>query len=94
MAKDIPIRRKTTGMFVVSLLVGLLMGTVVGNILGTILPDGSVVEKVLVNSYTYVFPPFTLNLVVLTITLGFSLKVNLISLIGLAVAWYYFKYFY
>ena len=94
MGRGIPIRRKTAGMFLVSLMAGLLVGTVVGNILGAILPDGSVVEKVLVDSYTYVFHPFTINLIVLTLTFGFSLKVNLISLIGMAVAWYYFKYFY
>ena len=95
MARDeIPIRRKTTGMFIVTLLVGLLIGTTVGNILGVFLPDESVVEKVLVNSYTYVFPPVTLNLIVFTLTVGFSLKVNLISIIGLVVAWHYFKYIY
>ncbi|HID10425.1 MAG TPA: DUF4321 domain-containing protein [Candidatus Latescibacteria bacterium] len=91
---NIPIRRKTTGMLIVTLLVGLLIGTTVGNILGVFLPDKSVVEKVLVNSYTYVLPPLTLNLIVLTITFGFSVRVNLTSIIGLVVAWYYFKYFY
>jgi hypothetical protein len=86
--------RKSTGVLIVTLFVGLLIGTVVGEILGFILPDNNVVKKVLVDSFRYEFPPGTLNLIVLTITFGFTLKFNITSLLGIAAAWYYYKYSY
>ncbi len=87
-------RRKSTGVLIITLFVGLLVGTVVGEILGLILPENDVVKKVLVDSFRYQFPPATLNLIVFTITFGFTLKFNIISLLGIAAAWYYYKYSY
>jgi len=87
-------REKSTGTLIVTLFVGLLIGTVVGEILGFILPDNNVVKKVLVDSFRYEFAPVTLNLIVLTITFGFTLKFNIISLLGITIAWYYYKYSY
>ncbi|MCK4417117.1 MAG: DUF4321 domain-containing protein [Candidatus Latescibacteria bacterium] len=87
-------RRKSTGILIITLFVGLLIGTVVGEILGFILPENNVVKKVLVDSFKYEFFPNTLNLIVLTITFGFTLKFNIISLLGIVIAWYYYKYSY
>lgn len=88
------IRERRSGVLFAALLVGLLFGNVVGEVLGFVLPEGSIVEKVLVNALEYEQSPITVNLIVLTVTLGFSLKINIISLVGLAAAWYYVKYLY
>jgi len=88
------IGEKRKGVLVIALLVGLLFGNVVGEIFGFVLPKNSVVEKVLVNALEYEQAPIRLNLIILTLTVGFSLKINLISLVGIAAAWYYVKYSY
>ncbi len=88
------IGEKRIGVLVIALLVGLLFGNVVGEILGILIPENSVVVKVLVNALEYEQTPIKLNLIILTLTLGFSLKINLISLVGIAAAWYYVKYSY
>jgi hypothetical protein len=85
---------KRIGVLVIALLVGLLFGNVVGEILGFLIPENSVVVKVLVNALEYEQIPIRLNLIILTLTLGYSLKINLISLVGIAAAWYYVKYSY
>lgn len=88
------IGEKRISVLVIALLLGLLFGNVVGEILGFVLPENSVVVKVLVNALEYEQAPIRLNLIILTLTLGFSLKINLISLVGIAAAWYYVKYSY
>ena len=88
------IGEKRIGVLVIALLVGLLFGNAVGEILGFLIPENSVVVKVLVNALEYEQTPIRLNLIILTLTLGFSLKINLISLVGIAAAWYYVKYSY
>ncbi|HID96304.1 MAG TPA: DUF4321 domain-containing protein [Candidatus Latescibacteria bacterium] len=87
-------RRKTIGLLIVLLCIGLLIGTVVGEILGFLLPENNVVRKVLVNSFRYELQPLTINLIVFSITFGFGLNFNLITLIGIVLAWYYYKYSY
>ena len=57
--------------------------------------QNNVVQKVLVDAlYSYEFYPMRLNLIVLTLTLGFSINFNVLSLIGIGTAWYYVKYSY
>ncbi|MFH1009508.1 MAG: DUF4321 domain-containing protein [Candidatus Latescibacterota bacterium] len=88
------IEEKRTSVLIIALLVGLLFGNVVGEIFGFFIPEDSVVVKVLVNAFEYEQAPISLNLIMLTLTIGFSLKINLISLVGIAAAWYYVKYSY
>ncbi len=88
------IRERRIGILLVALLVGLLFGNVAGEILGFVLPENSIVEKVLVNAFEYKQSPITVNLIILTVTLGFGLKINIISLVGIFAAWYYVKYLY
>ena len=90
-------RRRGLGILLIVLLVGTLAGSAVGEVIGLIfghfLP-GSMVEKFFLEAwFDYVFPPATLPLVVCSITFGFTLKVNTISLVGIVVAMYYFRWY-
>ena len=77
-------RKSTLGILLVFLIVGLLIGSVVGELLALILPDGSVVEMFLTHSIIRPeLGPATVNLVVVSFTLGFSLKLNIISVLGI-----------
>jgi hypothetical protein len=68
------------GYLTLVLMMGLILGSAVGEILGHFLPD-SPVKTVFALGFTYVFPPFTLNLIVFTLTLGFTVKANVVSVL-------------
>jgi hypothetical protein len=91
--------RRGAGRLIVFLFVGVLIGNAAGEVLKLLFEavglSQSVVEKVLVEPLVrYEFFPSRINLLVLTFTFGFSLNFSLFSLLGLGLAWYYFKYFY
>ncbi len=82
------------------LLVGALLGTLLGNILGILLPEG-VVRDFFLEGFSFDLAGIvgnqdgviTLNLVVLQLKFGLNLYFNFISLIGLATAYYFLRYF-
>jgi hypothetical protein len=76
------------------LFLGIVVGTVFGEVIGIILPEGKVIRDVFVNSTDLHVGPLHLDLVVFSFTLGFSLKINLMSAIGvvlvsLLLRWYW-----
>ncbi len=88
--------RKSLGILIVAIFVGIIAGNVVGQVLAVIF-DGlglqnDVVEKVLIESYVYKLNPIEINLIIMTLTLGFSLDFNVLSFLGIGLAWYYVKY--
>ena len=74
-----------------TLTLGAIMGTLVGEILGFILPEG-VVKQFFLLSKTLSVGPGTLNIIMLQLTLGLSVTLNVISLIGIAVAYYLLRW--
>jgi hypothetical protein len=76
------------------LFVGILVGSVAGAILDVFVSD-TVVEKVLINSFEYELEARPFNMIICTITFGFSIKFNLFSLIAIIVIYiYYLKYYF
>lgn len=90
-------RRRGLGILVVSILIGALAGSAVGEVIGLVFGNfmpGSMVEKFFLHAIVdYVFPSATLNLIICTITFGFTLKINMVSIIGIGVAVYYFRWY-
>ncbi|MYF18830.1 MAG: DUF4321 domain-containing protein [Gemmatimonadetes bacterium] len=90
--------RNSLGILIVAIVIGILAGNVVGQILAVIFDglglENNVVEKVLIESYVYKLNPIEINLIVMTLTLGFSLNFNVLSFLGIGIAWYYVKYSY
>lgn len=80
------------GYLTLVLMIGLLLGSAVGDILGYFLPD-SPVKRVFVLGFTYVFPPATLNLIILSITFGFSVKANVVSVLFVLLLAHLLKWF-
>lgn len=89
-------RKRGLGILLVVLLVGALAGSAVGEVIrfifGQFLP-GSMVEKFFLQAFRYEFPPATLPLIVCSITFGFTINVNIISIIGIGIAAYYFRWY-
>ena len=91
--------KRSIGFLIVALFVGILAGNIVGAVLSVIFESlglqNNVVQKVLVDPLVeYEFYPTRLNLMILTLTFGFSLNFNILSLLGIGTAWYYVKYSY
>jgi len=71
---------------------GGLVGELVGIIFGYFIPN-SMVEKFFLETFLYEFPPATLPLIVFSVTFGFTLKVNVISVLGIGFATYYYRWY-
>jgi hypothetical protein len=73
---------------------GIVVGSVLGQAIGLLLPAGKVVRDVFVNSTDFHVGPLHVDLVVFSFTFGFSLRVNLMSAVGvfivaLILRWYW-----
>lgn len=85
-------KRRPFSFIVLILLIGALIGSALGEIIAFLLPSG-VVEQFLLRAILIGFEPFTVNLGMLTFTLGFSLKINITAIIGIAVAAYILRWY-
>lgn len=91
--------KRSVGFLIVAIFIGILAGNIVGEVLNLLFENlglqNNVVQKVLVDPLVqYEFYPVRLNLMVMTLSLGFSLNFNVLSLLGIGTAWYYVKYSY
>lgn len=87
-------RRRPLAVVTLILFLGIVVGTVVGEVIGLLLPEGRVIRDVFVKSTDLHVGPLHLDLVVFSFTLGFSLRVNLMSAVGIFVValvlrWYW-----
>jgi hypothetical protein len=74
--------------------VGALIGSVLGEALGSIIQQKSLMYRIFVKGIrTGLTPAATLDLHILTLTFGFTLKINLSAVIGVVVALLLFKRF-
>lgn len=70
----------------VIVILGALIGSVIGEVIGTLAPGGYL-EKVFSKGVNPgIAPPAVLDLKVITLTLGLTMKINLASLLGIALA--------
>ena len=87
-------RRRRLAVVALILFLGIIVGTVIGEAIGLMLPEGKVLRDVFVNATDFHVGPLHINLVVFSFTLGFSLHVNLMSVVGVVVVslllrWYW-----
>jgi hypothetical protein len=85
-------RYRKLGIFALWLVAGAVIGSLVGELLGVILPAG-VVREFFTTKTAIGFDEFTLNLAVLDLTLGFNLFINVIGVLGILFAGYYFRWY-
>lgn len=87
-------RRRPLAVVALIMFLGIIVGTVVGEVIGLLLPEGKVIRDVFVSSTDFHVGPLHLDLVVFSFTVGFSLRVNLMSAVGvflvaLVLRWYW-----
>jgi hypothetical protein len=80
-------RRKSLGFIIFIIILGALIGSVLGEVLGLILPSG-VVKDFFLKSATASLGPGTIDIILMTFTLGFSFKINITGVIGILIAAY------
>jgi len=73
-------------MMVVILILGALIGTVIGEVIAVMAPGG-MLEKIFSKGINPgLSPPATLDLKVLSLSFGFTVKINFSSLLGIGLA--------
>jgi len=73
------------------LLLGAMLGSLLGELIRMSLPDG-VVKEVFLRSIDIMLGPAVIDLLMFSITLGFTLKFNFIGIVGIAVAYYILRF--
>ncbi len=81
-----------TTAFLVIIILGALIGTALGELVAYLFPGG-ILDRIFSQGITPgLQPPATLDLKIFSLTLGFSVKINLASLVGLMLGAYIYKH--
>lgn len=85
-------RRGFNILFVIGvLLFGAMIGSLLGEVIKYALPEG-VVKDVFLRSIDIMLGPGVVDLIMFSMTIGFTLKLNLIGIIGLLIAYYLLRF--
>jgi hypothetical protein len=82
--------RKSYWVLLIFVLIGGLLGGVLGEILRVMAPHGTI-QSIFATNFSPGISPFTIDLVLLKFTLGFEIKINLLSLLGMFLGIYLYK---
>ncbi len=85
------ILRKTPWLLIFFVVVGGLFGGLVAEILRAVAPTGPISRLFLENLTLGITTPITVNLYLLTVTFGATLKINLLSVIGVLMGVYIYR---
>lgn len=88
-------RTKELKILLFLLVLGMIMGSAVGEAIGHIVPETAnpVVRNFFLESVEWGFGPTPISLVVVTFTIGFSFKVNVMAVLGIVFAAYLFRWY-
>ena len=84
--------KKNIWTLLILILIGALLGNVLGEILRAISPEGPVRNIFTEGFFIGITPPVTLDIRIITFTIGFSLRANLLTLLGSILGVYIYKY--
>jgi len=87
----VAIARKTPWLLLFFVLLGGLFGGLVAEILRAVAPTGPISTLFLGNLTLGITNPITIDLYLLTFTLGAAVKVNLLSVIGILMGLYIYR---
>ncbi|OGS36060.1 MAG: hypothetical protein A2293_06005 [Elusimicrobia bacterium RIFOXYB2_FULL_49_7] len=90
-------KEKPLSWLVFVVLLGMVLGAILGQAIGGLLPD-STPKSFLLGSYSPSFGfsdsgPFLIDLCVIRLKLGLQFTFNIISLVGMAVSIYFFRWY-
>jgi hypothetical protein len=76
----------SVAVLLVILILGALIGSVIGEVIATLAPGGFLETIFSKGINPGISPPLVLDLKVITLTLGLTVKINLASLLGIVLA--------
>jgi uncharacterized membrane protein len=80
-------RKKSLGFIIFIIVIGALIGTAIGEVIGVVIPEG-VVRDFFLRSASAQIGPGTVDIILLSFTLGFSFKLNVTGVLGILIAAY------
>lgn len=86
-----PVLRKTPWLLVFFIIVGGLLGGILSGILESLSPEGPLSEIFLYSFHPGIDPPFTLDLHLFKLTFGLSVRLTILSLLGMVLGVYIYK---
>ncbi|MCH9007216.1 DUF4321 domain-containing protein [candidate division KSB1 bacterium] len=84
--------KKPIGKVVLVIVMGAMIGSLLGQVLGLVLPEG-VVRDFFLRSAELNVGPTPISVGFLGLTLGFSFTLNIIGLLGIAIAAYILRWY-
>ena len=92
------LRDKPVSHLILILFTSMLGANIIGEVLRVLLTfvagTATIVERALLQYVSYSIGPHMFNLIILSFSFELSLRFNLITLLGMFVGWYYFRYSY
>ena len=85
-------RSRSAGVLLITLVVAILAAAVISAILAQFIDPTNVVHKALVNSFQYDTGDLTINLIILKLRFALSISINLLTVLSMLAAYYYWKY--
>ncbi len=77
--------KRRIGLVALVFILGVILGSVVGELIGLLLPEDNIIRTLFVSGKEFQVGPFFCDLIVFSFTIGFSLKVNLVSVLGIVL---------
>jgi hypothetical protein len=74
------------GLILITIVAGLVIGSLLGELIGYLLPPGRFQNFLLRGPTIGLTPPATLDLRLMSLTLGVAFKVNVVGLFGILIA--------
>ena len=85
--------RRRIGIVALVFFLGVVLGSVLGETIGILMPEDSVIRELFVSGKEFRVGPVYLDLIVFTFTVGFSLKVNLVSVLGVIMVAFLLRWY-
>jgi len=83
--------RKSIGVLLIFILIGGMLGGIFGEILSVMAPNGTI-QNIFASTFSPgINPPLTIDLVLLKLAFGLSIKVSLLSVLGMFLGAYLYK---
>lgn len=84
--------RKSPWVLLIFVLIGGLLGGILGEILHVMAPQGTIQSIFSTHFTPGIDPPLTINLVLIKLVFGLSIKINILSILGMFVGIYLYKH--
>jgi hypothetical protein len=85
-------RHRRSGALLLWLITGAVIGSLLGHLVALLLPAG-VVRQFFLTGTSIGFGPTTVDLAVISFSLGLHLTINIVGVLGILLAAYYFRWY-